>query len=261
MAQFVQECTLRADFGYFRKPDTNDGIVFGYNMLHRPALLGLFGAILGLEGFQRRGELPEYYQRLRDLRIGIAPEDGRHDRGNFATTTIEYNNGVGYASGEQGGNWILREQVLIRPGYRVFVLLDDADDLQRELGNRLRDARAVYVPYFGKNEFPASWQTTETRRYAVEPFEPGEHEFHIETLVRKTGAAVPHLNTRTLARGRGADRFLYFEQLPVGYDEYLMQYELADFAYATFPWRADGPMDHLYGLSAQGVEPFVVQLH
>ena len=31
---------IQADFGFFKKPDYNDGVLLTYNMLHKPALLG-----------------------------------------------------------------------------------------------------------------------------------------------------------------------------------------------------------------------------
>ena len=36
---------IQADFGFFKKPDYNDGVLLTYNMLHKPALLGILGAI------------------------------------------------------------------------------------------------------------------------------------------------------------------------------------------------------------------------
>lgn len=50
---------LKADFGFFKKPDIND-IYLTYNMLHKPALLGILGAIVGLQGFQENSILPVY---------------------------------------------------------------------------------------------------------------------------------------------------------------------------------------------------------
>ena len=41
---------IQADFGFFKKPDYNDGVLLTYNMLHKPALLGILGAIIGLRG-------------------------------------------------------------------------------------------------------------------------------------------------------------------------------------------------------------------
>src|SRR5690606_9869896 len=108
---------LVADFGFLRKPDTNDGLGMSYNMLHKPGLLGILGAILGLEGYQKRGELPAFYQTLHGLKIGIAPLGD--DNGNFPKTTILYTNTVGYAN--KDGNLIAFENTLIKPSYRVFV--------------------------------------------------------------------------------------------------------------------------------------------
>ncbi len=42
---------LQGDFGFFRKPDVNDGIQLGYNLIHKPSVLGLLGAIIGLQGY------------------------------------------------------------------------------------------------------------------------------------------------------------------------------------------------------------------
>lgn len=39
---------IQADFGFFKKPDYNDGVLLTYNMLHKPALLGILGAIIGV---------------------------------------------------------------------------------------------------------------------------------------------------------------------------------------------------------------------
>ena len=60
---------IQADFGFFKKPDYNDGVLLTYNMLHKPALLGILGAIIGLRGYRKKGEWPEYYQRLAALLV------------------------------------------------------------------------------------------------------------------------------------------------------------------------------------------------
>ncbi|MDD3772535.1 MAG: CRISPR-associated protein Cas5, partial [Weeksellaceae bacterium] len=46
---------LKADFGFFRKPDTNNTINLSYNIIHKPAILGILGAIIGLEGYTEKG--------------------------------------------------------------------------------------------------------------------------------------------------------------------------------------------------------------
>ena len=42
---------LKADFGCLKKPDVNDGLMLSFNMLHKPALMGILGAIVGEKGF------------------------------------------------------------------------------------------------------------------------------------------------------------------------------------------------------------------
>jgi len=51
--------------------DRNDGLQLSYNMLHKPGLLGVLGAIVGLEGYKQKGELPMYYQQLKHLLVSI----------------------------------------------------------------------------------------------------------------------------------------------------------------------------------------------
>ena len=79
---------IKADKGFLKKPDINDGIYLTYNMLHKPAILGILGAIIGLEGYKQNGVLPEYYLKLKDIPIGIKPMGD--EKGNFQKTLISY---------------------------------------------------------------------------------------------------------------------------------------------------------------------------
>jgi CRISPR-associated protein Cas5h len=59
----------RATFGFLKKPDINEGIYLTYNLLHKPALLGILGAVAGLGGYGRPDYMPagrvlEYRRRL-----------------------------------------------------------------------------------------------------------------------------------------------------------------------------------------------------
>ena len=72
----------------FRKPDVNQFAYFTYNNIHKPALLGLFGAIIGLGGYTQLNDenirnkkdkkplnngFPEFYEKLQHLKISIIP--------------------------------------------------------------------------------------------------------------------------------------------------------------------------------------------
>lgn len=159
----------------FRKPDVNQFAYFTYNNIHKPALLGLLGAILGLKGhIQLSNEnrqieeenkaikkkaakkplnsgFPEFYERLKDLKISIAP---LASHGYFSKKIQVFNNSVGYASKEMGGNLIVREQWLENPKWQI-VILDDNSNEYKKLKEYLLGGKAVFTPYLGKNDHPA----------------------------------------------------------------------------------------------------------
>ena len=120
---------LKAEMGFFKKPDINDGIYLTYNMLHKPALLGILGAIVGLKGHEKEGVLPEYYCTVRDLKVAVQPLAS--DNGNYTKEVITYNNGTGFASNEAGGNLIVKEQTLLKPSYRCYLLLNTNDETEK----------------------------------------------------------------------------------------------------------------------------------
>ncbi|MFT5747850.1 MAG: CRISPR-associated protein Cas5h, partial [Saprospiraceae bacterium] len=142
---------IKADFGFLKKPDTNEPMYLTFNMIHKPFVLGLLGAILGERGFQKNGVFPDYYLKLKDIPIGIMPLDD--EKGNFQKTVIKYNNGVGYASHETGGNLIITEQTLVKPSYRIYLLTDN-----QELIQRIQNNEAEFLPYLGKNDFSLWWE-------------------------------------------------------------------------------------------------------
>ncbi|MDR6197581.1 type I-B CRISPR-associated protein Cas5b [Siphonobacter sp. SORGH_AS_0500] len=250
---------LRADFGFFRKPDVNDGLQLSYNMLHKPALLGILGAIAGLKGYAQKGQWPEYYKWLKEVQVGIEPLKPYHEKGNFTKTALTYTNTVGYANAD--GNLIVHENTLRLPAYRVYVLLNEADELQNRLLNRIRNQEAEFVPYLGKNEFTAWWENV--AEYEVAPFE-AERDFTVSTLfIRDYPVRSQRRKPRFSPSARAVTNqatFAYFERLPIGFDEQLLQYELAEFAYTDWALQAGSQIEGLYELSALDGTKCVIQL-
>ncbi|WP_338813362.1 type I-B CRISPR-associated protein Cas5b [Bernardetia sp. Wsw4-3y2] len=252
---------LKADFGFFRKPDVNSGINLSYNMLHKPALLGILGAIIGLEGYKKLGELPEYYQKLKDLKIGIEPLDKYHERGNFKKTVIKYSNTIGYAN--KGTNYLTEEATLIKPAYRVYLLLDMENKEHQKLHDYLENGKAEYLPYFGKNEFSAWWEKEDFKEYDFEKVESLKESFEIKTLFYKAEESV-RKNKVSVAEDfdifsleASVSSFSYFERIPTGFDEELFQYELGNFAFTNFKLKKSDKIETLYHLKN---ENYYVQL-
>lgn len=240
MNQTLISFDLRADFGVFKKPDVNDGLQMTFNMLHKPALLGILGAIAGLEGYRQKGVFPEYYTALRSLQVGIEPLEPYHEKGNFTKTVIKYTNTVGYANAD--GNLLVTEQTLRSPAYRCYIMVDLDNPIQELLCERIWAGEAAYLPYFGKNECAAWWEVESVKVHNPSNERPSE-SFPVATIFRKKGVRVGDLVEDVFDVFDFFDftptpqSFMYFERLPVDFDERLLQYRLEEFAYVSFPMK------------------------
>ncbi|MDR0408741.1 MAG: type I-B CRISPR-associated protein Cas5b [Campylobacteraceae bacterium] len=146
----------------FKKPDVNVHVYFTYNNIHKPALLGLIGAVIGLDGYtqlfykNKRSKstydgYPEFYEKLHHLKVSITPLTSS---GSFSKKIQVFNNSVGYASKEVGGNLIVREQWLENPSWQIMILKDDSESYKK-IEKYMLESKAVYIPYLGKNDHPA----------------------------------------------------------------------------------------------------------
>ena len=238
---------VQADFAFFRKPETNNTINLSYNIIHKPAVLGFLGAVLGLTGYQEKGKLPEYYEKLKGVKVGIEPL--RHEKGNFAKTNIKYTNTVGYAN--KGTNFLTEELTLINPAYRFYLLLDENNNLQSQLLTSIQKGESVFVPYFGKNEFTAWWEPSSFTEYTFSEKEIATGEsVKISTVFQKDillkGQVEPPFPDFSKSFNFEESPFIYFERLPKLFDEVLMQYELAEFAYSTYQIKNAQNLENLY---------------
>ena len=238
---------LRADFGFFRKPETNEGLNLSYNMIHKPALLGILGAIIGLDGYKKKGDKPEYLLKLETLKVGIKPLDD--ENGNFQKTVIKYSNTIGYAN--KGTTYLTEEATLIKPAYRCYLLLESNNEYHQKLKEYIFNGKAEFIPYFGKNEFSAWWNKESVIEYEFETMKDLQDNIVIDNLFLKSekkntntqpskpkGGFKSHKNREQL--------FVFFERLPIDFNEKLLQYNLGNFAYTSFSLLPDDEIENLY---------------
>lgn len=143
--------TLSGKTAFFKKPDVNTYLYFTYGQIHKVALLGIIGATIGLKGYGQQTEkdvFPEFYERLKSVQIAIRPES---EKGYFSKKIQTYNNSVGYASKEQGGNLITHEQWLENPKWTIFLMLEDHPDSQL-IEKYFTEKQTVFYPYLGRND-------------------------------------------------------------------------------------------------------------
>lgn len=151
---------LSGKTAFFKKPEVNAYVYFTYGNIHKIALLGIFGAILGYGGhtqkFNQMGQpkqleedFPEFYEKLKQLHVSVIPNV---ERGFIHKKIQVFNNSVGYAmkQKEGGGNLIVKEQWLEEPSWDVYVLLDCEEAVK--LSDALQEKKCVYIPYLGKND-------------------------------------------------------------------------------------------------------------
>ena len=122
--------TLKGETAFFKKPEVNSYVYFTYGNIHKIALLGIFGAILGYGGYaqklkqtgkskQLEESFPDFYEKLKQLKIAVSPNA---EKGFIRKKIQTFNNSVGYASKETGGNLIVKEQWLEEPSWDIYVL-------------------------------------------------------------------------------------------------------------------------------------------
>ena len=226
---------IESDFGMFKKPDVND-VYFTFNIIPKPTLLGVLGAVIGLNGYSQMNSndnYPEFYIKLQDLPIGIVPYG---NKGVFQKRIIKYNNTVGYAN-KDGGTLNIAEQTLITPKYRIYIGFDLSNEIHKKLEKYLsaNPVEYEYIPYMGKNEFRLTIdevQAFEDDDFSL--FEPTD-EFAIYSLF-------PNIGNEALKRSEALrdpfdtsmseTYFYYFERLPIGLYE-LNQYKYENFAYTN----------------------------
>ncbi|MBW9159616.1 MULTISPECIES: type I-B CRISPR-associated protein Cas5b [Clostridium] len=229
---------------FFKKPDVNVNTYFTYNNIHKVALLGILGAVIGLQGHiqQNRSikegnsvEYPEFYSKLKDLKICINPY-GKN--GYFSKKVQIFNNSVGYASGEAGGNLIVREQWIENPLWEIYLLNDGS--IEQALFDKLEDylihTKCTYIPYLGKNDHPAVIEDCKiVNLEEVKDIEHIDSLFLVETV---TLGDSPYIE--------GGDTYFFKEFSPVSLSKQYNFYEFRELCYTSLLIEEVATNDSIY---------------
>ncbi|HIS61204.1 MAG TPA: type I-B CRISPR-associated protein Cas5 [Candidatus Scybalomonas excrementigallinarum] len=217
--------TLKGEHAFFKKPDVNSYIYFTYNQIHKVALLGMFGAILGYQGYesQKGKSYPEFYEKLKDLKLAIIP---KNKYGIFPKKIQVFNNSVGYASFEQGGNLIVKEQWIENPEWDIyFAVIDEASE---QLADFILKRKCIYIPYLGKNDHPADILNP----ISLEGVQIREEGITIHSLMPKNNI---ELESDCEEEEMEELLFRYEEELPIGLKENVNTYQLTKLIYTNQP--------------------------
>lgn len=224
---------LKGRNAFFKKPEVNTYCYFTYGQIHKMALLGIFGAILGYDGYgikkqERKAkgqptteEYPEFYRKLKDLKICVIPEN---EQGYIPKKIQQYNNSVGYASAETGGNLIVKEQWLENPEWEIYFMIDSEE--AELLADFLINSKCIYIPYLGRNNHIADIE--EVERVSLK--EIYLEELQISSMFPKSIGSILLPDDED-----EIEPFKYEEKLPSALNGYTNLYEYQTFCYTNLP--------------------------
>ena len=220
--------TLSGDSAFF-KDNVINTVYLTYGNIHRVALLGIFGAILGYNGYSKQNDMlkkkkknitdyPEFYEKLNDIKIAIVSNG---ENGYFNKKLQTFNNSVGYASKEEGGNLIVKQFWLENPSWDIYLLLDCEE--AKKIADYIKDRRAIYLPYLGTNDHLAN--ITDVEIVNIEKKITSENEnIEILSMVKACDISDKKKNDFSMDSNMKKDIYKYSEYLPIKLSKELNQY-------------------------------------
>lgn len=219
----VLKFRLCGDNAFFKKPDVNTYLYFTYSNIHKVALLGILGAIVGYKGYNqmdKNDKYPEFYEKLKDIKVAIEPKEG--SRGDFSKKVQIFNNSVGYASHEQGGNLIVKEQWLEKPSWNIYILIDSEE--AEKIYDYVTNYKSVFIPYLGKNDHIANIDE-------IEIYESEKVNDEIEII--NSLCPKSYVDFDDEVANINDSPYRYKENLPIRLNEKTNMYEFETFIYTN----------------------------
>lgn len=226
----------------FKKPDVNAHTYFTYGHIHKVALCGLLGALVGAGGnykqVQEQTTFPEYYDMFWRVKCSIVP---RNMRGYFSKRIHEYTNTTGFANlrdGSGGGlTLVVREQWLECPHWTVVLQEDKENPHFFRLRDMLMERKGVYRPFLGQTNHIAEIEDVEE----IELYPVEEDGCYIDSLHPLQEAALYGGMQRT-----GEKPYFFKELSPVALHPELGGYVLEELVHTNLPVATEGMEGAVY---------------
>ncbi|OWT33623.1 CRISPR-associated protein Cas5 [Methanobrevibacter sp. 87.7] len=141
----IIELDIWSKFGSFIKPFSNSGGMLTYFIPPKTSIIGMIGAILGYKfnDFTDEKGIKKYsIEKLNDIKVSIQPLFS------LKTKRVTFNQ----VSNEGIKNF--RQDVLINPYYKLFIIFPDSLDSEKSIFlDRIKSQKSFFNLYMGKNEF------------------------------------------------------------------------------------------------------------
>lgn len=139
----------------FKKPYTNKGVELSYSHIHKIALLGILGGIIGIDKTSNKFN---FYEQLKDLKVSIVPKEEV-----FSTQNEPFTETVGFSNrenGKVGSNYLSKYEILINPSWDIYIM-DSNNKNYKKIKDFILNNKAYFIPYLGKNHFFANIENME----------------------------------------------------------------------------------------------------
>lgn len=220
--------TLSGRTAFFRRPDVNVKTLFSFGQIHKVTLMGIFGSMLGLKGYNQQGDntYPEFYEKLNGIKVAIKPNSAT---GVFQTLIHGYNNATGHASKEKSGILQIHEQWLENVSWDIYLLIQS--DIEKELAEKILNYKTKYQYYLGQSEHFATIANPEI----LEAHPNTKSEIVMGSLFPENSYEIPDSIPLVIwdERNPMLNLFRYSEYLPVSLDEQYNFYEYTRLCYTN----------------------------
>ncbi|HAT4308285.1 TPA: CRISPR-associated protein Cas5 [Clostridium perfringens] len=161
---------ISGKYAFFKNPEYNlNSYEYSFEHIHKPALLGILGAILGFDGklqFKKNNKL-EYYEELKNIKVAIEPSSSI-----FENFEYDFVNGTGYAN--KGNSQMIKRMCLYNPLWTIYILGESIDEkMYINLNKHLSSHKSKYPIYLGDNSFKAKISNVE--EIEVEPIQTNKN--------------------------------------------------------------------------------------
>lgn len=148
---------IKGETAFFKTNAFNAGdVYFTYGQMHKVALLGILGAKIGLNGHSKAYLLkengyvhPEFYTKLKDLKIAIIPKSPNFM---FAKKEYTFTNNCGYSKATTYAQTLTyTEQWLHDVSWDIYLDTSRVDlEIAQKLEDYILNNKCVYPIYLGK---------------------------------------------------------------------------------------------------------------
>lgn len=147
----ILKFNISSNFGYFQdKVNIRNNI--SYPSIHRPSILGIIGAILGIDGFAKLKEngLIKYIDELSSIEVGILINS------EISYTKVTTNDSTSLNITNRDNRVTQKyETILNEPNFDIYLRIED-DVLFNQVFSALKNKEYVFEPTLGKSYFFAT---------------------------------------------------------------------------------------------------------